>query len=288
LLEMGLDFERIHALNERIILASTSAFGDDGPYANRPGFDGVGQAMSGAMHLTGTDGEPRKAFAHYVDHLTATLSAFGIMAALRMRDCSGQGQQVKTSLLGTALLTMAGNLLEESILRLDRPGTGNRAQLAAPADVFAAADGYVLLQTVGTSMFRRCARLLRREDWLLDEGLGDDAARGRRGEELSAVVAAWCASRSVEECLQAFASAGLPAAPVLSPRQALRHPAIAHGNFWSPGDLPLTKIPVSLSDHDLPDARPAPQLGADTAAILAELSLGAIEIANLRSTGAIR
>jgi crotonobetainyl-CoA:carnitine CoA-transferase CaiB-like acyl-CoA transferase len=287
--QMRLTLDCIQKINPSIILASTSAFGAAGPLAHLPGFDGVGQAMSGAMHLTGRDAEPRKAFVHYVDYLTATLSAYGVMAALRTRDLDGRGQEVSTSLLGSALFAMANNLMEEAALRVNRTGTGNRAQLSAPADVFAARDGHVLLQTVGGSMFKRCALLLRRPDWLTDEGLTDDAARGRRGAELSEVVGSWCATRTVAQCLEEFASAGLPAAAVLSPREALGNSAISSGRFWSDDcGLPLFKVPLGLSSQDAVELRPAPAIGADTAAILHESGIGTEQIAALNAAGALR
>jgi len=287
---MGLDFERIRAINPGIILAANSAFGETGPLAAQPGYDGVGQAMSGAMHLTGEAGQPRTAYVHYVDYLSAALGAYGIMMALRMRESTGRGQVVHTSLLGSALLTMAATLMEERALGLDREGSGNRAQSAGPADVYAARDGHVLLQVVGPGMFRRCARLLGREDWLSDERFQDDDARGRHGAELSAVVASWCAPRSVQECLAAFAAAGLPAAPVLSPRQVLEHTGITAGGFWLPGaGLPLTRIPLALSDCAAadPPLPPAPALGADTRAILDSLALDPAALAALRAAGAL-
>jgi crotonobetainyl-CoA:carnitine CoA-transferase CaiB-like acyl-CoA transferase len=289
LMQMGLRLESIHKINPRVILASTTAFGAGGSLADRPGFDGIGQAMSGAMHLTGKDAEPRKAFVHYVDYLTATLSAYGVLAALRIRETSGQGQEVSTSLLGSALFTMANNLMEEAALHVNRAGTGNRAQLAAPADVFAARDGHVLLQTVGGSMFKRCALLLQRPDWLADDELASDAARGRRGAELSGVVGSWCATRTVAQCLEEFAAAGLPAAPVLSPRQALQHPAISSGGFWNDDSgLPLFKIPLGLSEQGAIELRPAAAIGVDTAAILSELGVSNEKIAALKAAGAIR
>lgn len=258
---MRLDWPRLEALNPRLILASTSAFGA-GPQAGLPGFDGIGQAMSGAMHLTGADGEPRKAYVHWVDHLTAALSAFGVMAALASRATTGRGQRVETSLLGSALFAMAGTLIEERALGLDRPGIGNRAQLAGPADVFAAEDGHVLLQVIGEGPFKRAARLFGRPDWLDDPRFSDDAGRGRHGADLSAVVADWCAGRSVAACLAAFAEAGLAAAPVLSPRAALTHPAVAAAGLFTGGPHPALRLPIALGAVPPADLHPAPVLGA--------------------------
>jgi crotonobetainyl-CoA:carnitine CoA-transferase CaiB-like acyl-CoA transferase len=206
-----------------------------------------------------------------------------------MRETTGEGQQVQTSLLGSALLTTAGSLMEERALKLDRPGTGNRAQLAAPADVYAAVDGHIMLQIVGAGMFRRCARLLGRDDWLTDERLVDDEARGRHGVELSAIVARWCGTRSVAECLEAFAAAGLPAAQVLSPRQVIAHPAIETGPFWTTTHSPpLIRVPLTLSEDASAELEPAPALGADTVKILAALGIDRGVIASLASAGVLQ
>jgi crotonobetainyl-CoA:carnitine CoA-transferase CaiB-like acyl-CoA transferase len=294
LADMGLDYARIAALNPRIVLCTCAAFGHDGAFRGKPGFDGVGQAMSGAMYMTADDGRPRRAFPMYVDHATAALSAFGIMAALRAREATGRGQQVEAALLGTALSMTMGGLAEEAALSLDRRGTGNLGQTAGPADVYRTSDGWVLLQVIGASMFRRCARLVGRPEWIDDPRLQDDLSRGEHGAELSAGVGAWCAGQTTAACLDAFARAGLPAAPVLSFRQALNDPDIAAQGYWQmqqvPGvaqAIPLMTPPVRLSDTPGRIDRPAPALGADTDAILRGLGLDDADLAALKQAEAI-
>ncbi|HEX5777230.1 MAG TPA: CoA transferase [Xanthobacteraceae bacterium] len=290
---MGLSWERVATLNPRLILATCTAFGG-GPLGNAPGFDGIGQAMSGALHMTGKDGEPRKAYAHYVDHQTATLSAFGVMLALREREQTGRGQHVETSLLRSALLTMAANLIEEDVLQVGRAGIGNRAHLAGPADVFRTLDGHVLLQVVGDSMFRRCARLLQRPEWIDDPRFTSDEERGTHGAILSEAVAAWCANRSTEECIAILRAAGLPAAPVLAPRETLRHPDLQAGEFWSrvaSGNGPavlLAAPPVVLSASPGAIERGAPALGEHSLEILDELGLDPQTAQALREAGVVK
>jgi crotonobetainyl-CoA:carnitine CoA-transferase CaiB-like acyl-CoA transferase len=276
---MGLAYERIAAVNPRAILATCSAFGD-GPLADLPGFDGIGQAMSGAMVMSGTGGEPRKAYAHYVDHLSAVLGAYGVMAALRAREATGRGQQVETSLVGSALFAMAANLVEETVLGVGRTGRGNRAQLAGPADVYATRDGHVLVQVIGNSMFRRCVRLLDRPDWLADPRFASDESRGAHGALLSEVVAAWCVSRTTEACVAAFRGAGLPVAPVLTPRGALEHPDLPQARLWTrPQDnsdacaVQVLQPPLTLSATPGGVRTAAPALGAHSRAILDEIGL---------------
>ena len=176
---LGLDYQSLRRIKPDIILASQTAFGDHGPYAELGGFDGVGQAMSGAMYITGTPGAPVKAAAPYVDFSTAVLSALGTLAALMHRERTGEGQEVATSLLGTALSVFASHLIEQGVTHRDRIGTGNRVQTSAPSDVFPTRDGHVLIHVVGNPLFRRWARLVGEERrWIDDPAYANDALRG--------------------------------------------------------------------------------------------------------------
>jgi len=139
LTSLGLDYESLRAIKPDLILATQTAFGDSGPYRDRGGFDGIGQALSGAMAMTGTPGHPVKAAAPYVDFSTAVLSAFGTLAALIHRMRTGEGQHVQATLQGTALSVFASHLIEQSVTQRNRVGTGNRVQTSAPSDVFATA-----------------------------------------------------------------------------------------------------------------------------------------------------
>jgi crotonobetainyl-CoA:carnitine CoA-transferase CaiB-like acyl-CoA transferase len=103
---LGLDYQTLCGIRADVIVVTATSFGDSGPLADHGGFDGVGQAMSGAMYMTGTPGHPAKAAAPYVDFSTAALSAFGVLAALMHRAQSGDGQEVKACLLGTALAVL--------------------------------------------------------------------------------------------------------------------------------------------------------------------------------------
>jgi len=123
--KMGIDYETISTINPRIILATNSTFGSEGPYATRVGFDTIGQAMSGAMHLSGDGKVPTRANAPYVDFGSALLSTVGVLAALMDRAKSGKGQKVETALLRTAINITNSHLIEQSMLSLDRIATLN-------------------------------------------------------------------------------------------------------------------------------------------------------------------
>jgi len=293
---MGIDYASLRAIRADIILTTQSAFGDAGPSAHRGGFDGVGQAMSGAMFISGTPGAPVKAAAPYVDFGTALLSALGTLAALMHRERTGEGQEVKASLLGTALATFGSHLAEQGATGIGRVGSGNRVQTSAPSAVFATQDGHVLSHVVGNGLFRRWAKLMGDETrWTADPLYRDDAARGDHSEAILAQMSAWCAGRTTAEALAALDAAGLPAGPILTPQQALDDPQVAAMKFLHaitdyPGltrAVPVSGLPVSLSATPGLDPGRPPQLGEHTDALLAELNFSPDEIARLRADAVI-
>lgn len=198
---LGLDDTALRAIKPDIIVAAQTAFGDTGPYAKLGGFDGIGQALSGAMYMTGSPGAPVKAAAPYVDFSTAVLSAFGVLAALIERMKTGRGQSVDTNLLSTALSVFNSHLVEESALDLGRTPTGNRVQTSGPSDVFATRDGHVLVHTVGNGLFKRLAHAIDQPTWLTDERFATDELRGQHRDELCDALAEWASTRATKEVL---------------------------------------------------------------------------------------
>jgi crotonobetainyl-CoA:carnitine CoA-transferase CaiB-like acyl-CoA transferase len=293
---MGIDYESLKAIRPDIISTTQSAFGDVGPSAHRGGFDGVGQAMSGAMFISGEPGAPVKAAAPYVDFGTALLSALGTLAALMHRERTGEGQEVKTSLLGTALATFGSHLAEQGATGIGRVGSGNRVQTSAPSSVFATQDGHVLTHVVGNGLFRRWAKLMGDEArWTADPLYRDDASRGDHSAAILERMTAWCAERTTADALAELDAAGLPAGPILTPQQALDDPQVVAMQFLHavteyPGlsrAVPVSGLPVSLSAT--PGRHPIrpPRLGEHTDAILAELHFTPEDIARLRAEGVI-
>jgi len=157
---LELDYESLKAIKSDIILVANNTFGSDSPYADRVGFDGVAQAMSGAVYYTGLPGQPAKSVVQYVDYSTALAATVGTMAALMMRERTGQGQVVETSLLATALTLINSSLIEQAVVDANRIPTGNRSQLTAPADLFTTRDGFILVQVVGPYIYKRWADLM--------------------------------------------------------------------------------------------------------------------------------
>ncbi|WP_420996593.1 CaiB/BaiF CoA transferase family protein [Cupriavidus sp. 30B13] len=291
---LGLDYDALRAVRPDVIVAVASAFGMDPAVADRVGFDGVGQAMSGAVYASGMPLQPAKAMVPVVDFSTALACALGVMAALLERRGSGQGQLVEASLLRTALNMASGALIEESLLGLDRRPSGNRSPIAGPSDIFRVRDGWIIVQVIGQPLFNRWAALIGRPEVLDDPRFADDRGRGEHGEQLSRMMADWCAGLSREQALAALEHARIPAGPVNSPRQALRDEVIgASGAFcWVayPGlerPAPLVAPPVGLSRTPPALDRRSPTAGEHTDEVLAGIGYDAHRIGELRRHGVI-
>ena len=287
---MGLDYNSLRAIKPDIILTMISAFGRGGPYSNRVGFDGLGQAMSGNMYMSGTTEQPVKAYAPFIDFGTASLAAFGTMSALFERQKTGRGQIVEGSLFNTALTMMNGTVIEQAAIKANRLATLNRSQTSAPADTFKTKDGWVLVQTVGGPLFKRWADLMGEDHWLDDDRFKTDISRGDNGEIISERLASWCAERTNEEVLAEMEKVRIPAGPILSPQQVLEDPHIAaKGLFESveyPGldtPAPLMKTPVELSETPGEIRSRAPRLGENTDEIMKELGYDQEQIIDLRN-----
>jgi crotonobetainyl-CoA:carnitine CoA-transferase CaiB-like acyl-CoA transferase len=296
LASLGLDYASVAAIRPDIILVTQTAFGTTGPLAGRGGFDGVGQAMSGAMHMTGTPGHPAKSAAPYVDFSTAVLSAFGALAALLERARSGRGQEVSANLLGTAMAVFGSHLVEQGALGLDREPSGNRVQTSAPSDVFATRDGHILTHTVGNGLFRRWARLMGdAERWLGDPRFQSDADRGEHSAEILARMREWCAARTTAAALAELDAAGLPAGPVQNLQQALDQPQVSAMQLLRevadfpglPRPVPVPDLPVRLSVSGGGIRQRPPLLGEHTDSVLGSLGYSAAEISELRAAQVI-
>jgi crotonobetainyl-CoA:carnitine CoA-transferase CaiB-like acyl-CoA transferase len=291
---MKLDYESLAAVKPDIILTTVTAYGRGGPYSSRVGFDGIGQAMSGAVYMTGTEDQPYRAQVPWVDFGTALHCAFGTMAALMARTATGKGQWVEGALLATAVTMTNALLIEQAVIKADRVPTGNRGQTAAPVDIFRTRDGWILTQVIGQPLFKRWAKLMGEEHWLTDERFKDDISRGDNGAVVSERMSRWCAVRTTAEALEILGRAQIPAGPVLKPQETLDDPQVQAMGFFQPVEFPgaprpapVAKVPVRLSATPGGIRRRAPLLGEHTSEILAELGYASEAIAALREKGVI-
>lgn len=286
--KMGLDYATLSALRPDIILANISSFGPTGPWADRPGFDSVGQAMCGSAYLSGPGDVPYRTPITWVDHATALYAAFGVMAALMERSRTGCGQQVSANLLGSALACSSTYLIEQAVVGRNRTAIGNRSFVNGPTDTFRTTDGWIVTQVVGPAIFRRWATLMGEPQWLNDARFATDALRGQNGALLSERMQAWCAERTSATALDTLAAANIPAGPVLSPQGVLDHPQVQAMHLFAPTsipgcahDIPLMRAPLSLSELPAVELKPPPRAGQHTAEILAELGFTAEEVTAL-------
>ena len=286
---MGLDYASLQSVKPDIILTTVSAYGEGGPYSERVGFDGIGQAMSGGIYMSGRPDEPIRAQVPFVDFGTALLATVGTLTALLHRRETGQGQHVESSLLGTALMISNTWLIEQSTTARDRVPTGNRGQTTGPNDLFRTRDGWIILQVVGNPLFERWAELMGEDHWLTDPRFASDEARGDNGEALSERTARWCAERTTEQALGELQNARIPGGPVLSPQQALDDAHIQAMNFFSAvdypgltGSAPISDTPVRLSATPGGIRRRPPTLGEHTDEIMAALGYDSAEIGSFK------
>jgi crotonobetainyl-CoA:carnitine CoA-transferase CaiB-like acyl-CoA transferase len=292
---IGLDYDSLRAIKADIILVMASAFGPDGPYKDRVGFDGVVQAMSGSMSLTGFPGPPVRSIVSWVDYGTALHGAFAAMAALYHRDRTGKGQLVDVSLLATGLTFMMPLLAERETMGIIREQQGNTGYYASPSDVYQTRDGrWIIVPTIGDPMFRRWARLVGREDLIDDPHCRDDITRGNNAPLINEVMIRWCSERTIEEALADLERARIPGGPVyeldevLDDAQLKARGLIEHVNL--PGgskSVPISAAPARLSETPPRLRRRAPMLGEHTDEVLRELGFSSEEIASLRDSKVI-
>jgi crotonobetainyl-CoA:carnitine CoA-transferase CaiB-like acyl-CoA transferase len=286
---LSLDLDSLRRVRPDIILTTVTAFGAGGPWSHKHGFDGIGQVMSGSAYLTGTPEQPLRAAVAWVDFGTASLSAFGTLAALMARQKTGRGQKVEGALLRTAVTFNNPTLVEQQIIRPDRIATVNRGQTSAPSDLFRTRDGWIIAYAIGNPMFARWARLMGEESWLTDPRFKDDEARGNHGELISERMGRWTSERTTEAALAELEKSHIPAGPLYSPQQALEDPHIRTAGLLVdtdypglPRPVPLAPTPVDLSETPGRFKHRAPQLGEHTEAILGELGYSVEEIRTLR------
>jgi crotonobetainyl-CoA:carnitine CoA-transferase CaiB-like acyl-CoA transferase len=291
---LALDLPSLRRVKPNIILTTVTAFGAGGPWSHKHGFDGVAQLMCGSTYLTGTPEQPMRASVAWVDCGTASLAAFGTLAALMARGKTGRGQKVEGALLRTALAFNNSTLIEQQVIQVNRMATMNRGQTAAPSDMFRTKDGWIIAYAIGNPMFARWAKLMGEDHWLTDLRFKDDEARGDHGEIVSKRMAEWCAGLTTAAALTALEAAKIPAGPLYSPQQALEDEHIRAAGLLrdtdypgSPRSVPLAPTPVDLSETPGRFRRHAPTLGEHTDAILAELGYRAEDIADLRTRGVI-
>ena len=291
---LGVDYETLARINPRIILASISGFGQDGPYRDRPGFDQIAQGMSGLMSVTGLPGQgPVRTGAAIADMAAGLFAALGIMTALIERESSGKGQWVQSSLLqsGIALLDFqaARYLMKGEVA----PQVGNDHPTSMPTSAYKTADGYINVAASGEGMWKRLCNALGREDLLAREEFRDNQKRAQNRVALNKVLNESFAARPSAEWIEELNKIGVPCGPIYGIDQVFADPQVQH--LGAAADVEHPKLggfrvlaqAVKLSRTPARVATPTPEVGEHTEEILRELGYPAAEISGLRQRGVV-
>jgi formyl-CoA transferase len=285
---LGIDYPALAAVNPRIVYASISGFGQDGPYAGRAGFDQIAQGMGGLMSITGLPGQGPVRVGIPVADLTAGIfTAQGILVALLEREVSGLGQWVRTSLLQAQIFMLdfqASRWLMEGQVAKQ---AGNNHPTSIPTGVFQTADGHMNIAASGNKIWERCARALGRADLLEDPRFATAAGRSEHRDALNAALEATTRTNSTAHWVAALNEAGVPAGPIYRIDEMFADPQVRHLGIAQTlnGNKSQTYVgqPIDLSRTPAEIVSHPPELGEHTEAILAELGYDAAAIADLRA-----
>ena len=291
---LGIGYEVMRSLNPRLVYASISGFGEDGPYRMRPGFDQIAQGMGGLMSVTGAPGGgPMRVGIPMADLTAGLFTAQGIMTALLEREVSGQGQWVQVSLLA-AQIAMMDFQAARWLMEGDVPGqAGNNHPTSIPTGVFATADGHVNIAAAGDVIWARLARALGLDNLVQDPRFADGASRSDNRGELNAAIEAATRKQSSAHWVEALSAAEVPCGPIYSMDQVFADPQVQHLGMAPQvhhpelGDIALVgqAIKLSRTPADLRTATPAQ--GEHTDAVLAELGYTAADVAAMHAEGAV-
>ncbi|ADU51857.1 L-carnitine dehydratase/bile acid-inducible protein F [Thermaerobacter marianensis DSM 12885] len=292
--KLGIGPDDLLRENPRLVYASISGFGQDGPYRDKPGYDAIAQAMGGIMHVTGEpDRPPVRAGVAIADIGAGMWAAFGILAALWERERSGRGQVVDVSLLEgqIAWLTyVAGNYFATG--QVPRR-YGSAHPNLVPYQAFETADGHLIVAVGNDSLWRRFCEAAERPDLAADPRYATNAGRVEHRNQLLPELEALMRSRTTAEWLERLDRAGVPAGPILSIADLARDPHVQHRQMIvslehpRAGVIRVTGIPVKLSATPGAIYAPPPLLGQHTDEVLEELGLPAEERRRLREAGVI-
>ncbi|WP_425090811.1 CaiB/BaiF CoA transferase family protein [Tropicimonas sp. S265A] len=291
---LGIDYETLSQTNPGLVYASISGFGQDGPYAKRPGFDQIAQGMGGLMSITGKPGEgPMRVGIPLADLTAGLFAAQGILIALMERQRSGKGQWIQTSLLQAQVFMLdfqaARYLMDGDIPKQ----AGNNHPTSIPTGVFRTADGYMNLAVTGNNIWTRFAETMGRADWLEDDRFATAPARSENRDALGAEIEEITLTRTTAEWVDLFNQAGVPAGEINNIEQVFQNPQVQHLGLAQPvtsqerGDTHLVGQPIVMSRTPSTIAAPPPTAGQHAEEVLGELGYSAAEIADMKRDGAI-
>lgn len=291
---LGIDYETLKAINPGIVYVSISGFGQDGPYAKRPGFDHIVQGMGGMMSINGYPEQgPTRVGIAIADTGAGLYSALGVMTALLERQASGLGQWVQVSLLEAmiALLDFQGArwLMEKEV----PTQAGNNHPTSIPTGVYPTSDGYITIAAGEQAMFKRLARALDAEHWLSQPAFATEDSRSANRAEVNEAIAALTRQKTSAQWLMLFEQGSVAAGPINKMDEVFADEQVRHLGIAKPlthrtrGPIEVIGQPFSLSRTPSDIRTPAPTRGEHNDEVLADLGYSEAQIAQLLEDGVI-
>lgn len=289
---LGIGPQALQAINPRLVYASISGFGQQGPYANWPGFDSIAQGMGGLMSVTGrAEDGPMRVGIPLADLCAGHFCAQAIMAALLEREVTGLGQWVHTSLLEAQIAMLDFQAAQWLIDQKIPQATGNEHPLTVPTGVFASSDGFINLAAIGQTMFKRLCVALDAPELIDQPGFGSDPERVANRERVNAAVGAVFKTKTTAAWTEILLKAGVPCGPIYRIDQVFDDPQVQQLGMVRTmehpelGTIRVVSLPMQFSRHprDQGPMQAAPSQGDQTNALLQELGYDSAQIAAMRA-----
>jgi formyl-CoA transferase len=291
---LGIGYDEVKAVNPRIVYASISGFGQDGPYSKRPGFDQIAQGMGGLMSITGLPGQgPVRVGIPIADLCAGLFAAQGVMIALLEREASGEGQWIQSSLLQAQVFMLDFQATRWLVDHEVPKQAGNNHPTSIPTGVFATADGHINIAVAGQVIWERFCEAIDRKELLDDPAYAAAADRSKNRDALNATLAEILRRQPSAYWIDLLNEVGVPSGPINTIDQVFADPQIRHLGMAQPvrsherGDTELVGQPIVMSRTPSRITAPPPLMGEHTEQILADLGYDDGRIAALRDAGVI-
>ena len=286
---LKIDYASLAKINPRLVYASISGFGQDGPYLTRPGFDQIAQGMGGLMSITGEPGQgPMRVGSPVADLTAGIFAAMGILIALLEREQSGEGQWVQSSLLAAQISMLDFQAARWTIGR-EVPGqAGNDHPTSIPTGVFQTADGYINIAAAGNDIYRRLCVALGQPELADHPDYTTDKKRSANRKPLNAAISEVTRTKTSADWIGSLNQAGVPSGPIYQMDEVFADPQVQHLNLTRKiphptlGDVEVIGQPIELSRSKWEIRTPTPEAGEHTDTILANLGYDPAAIAGLR------
>jgi crotonobetainyl-CoA:carnitine CoA-transferase CaiB-like acyl-CoA transferase len=286
---LGIDYESLKSINKRLVYASISGFGQDGPYRERPGFDQIAQGMGGLMSITGLPGQgPVRVGIPVADLGAGIFAATGILIALLEREVSGEGQWVRSSLL-QAQIQLLDFQAARWLIAKDVPGqAGNDHPTSIPTGVFPTSDGHINIAAAGTHIYKRFCEAIGAPQLIEHPDYKTDKLRSKNRAGMNKAIGEITRHKSSRAWIDILNKAGVPCGPIYNMDEVFADPQVQHLHMAAPvhhprlGDIAVVAQAVELSRTPSGVRYPTPEKGEHTDEVLGDLGFDAATIADLR------